>query len=184
MEPFYFVSTFFLQLFFYVLKQVPISFSCLGEWCDAVLLWTSGNVLCTTKYHYYYYYDKYFILGWTAPLSWLWVHMHVYAQKVQVPQWRSPSSIVSNEVSFTLTAAIWLLYTHWTTSAVCYNTHTHTHTHTSLHCTHTSDLCGRHKVHPPTHTHNWMHTVAFNSPSVRWGPVRPPWLLGSWSATH
>lgn len=59
-------------------------------------------------------------------------------------------------------------------------------THTHLQCTHTSDLCGRYEVNSPPHTHTCtlMHTVAFNSPSVRWGPVRPPWLLGLYDPPH
>ena len=44
-----FFSCFFF--FFYILKRVPNFFSLLGECCDTVLLWSSRNVLWTTKLH-------------------------------------------------------------------------------------------------------------------------------------
>ena len=41
-----------LRWFFYFLKRVPVHVSCSGESCDAVLLWSSWNVLLTsTKLH-------------------------------------------------------------------------------------------------------------------------------------
>ena len=39
----------FLVVNIYVLKQIPINFSCFGECCNAVLLSRSRNVLRTTK---------------------------------------------------------------------------------------------------------------------------------------
>ena len=43
------VWSIFFSGVFYVLKQVPIYFSCLREIITAVLLWSSRNVLWTTK---------------------------------------------------------------------------------------------------------------------------------------
>ena len=40
----------FLLIVLYVLNQFSIYFSCLAECCDAVLLWSSRNVLWTTKH--------------------------------------------------------------------------------------------------------------------------------------
>ena len=43
---FYFI---FFSVIFFILKQVAIYFSCLGECCNTDLLWSSRNVLWTTK---------------------------------------------------------------------------------------------------------------------------------------
>ena len=45
MEAFYMIFLAFL----YILKQVFICFSCWGECCNTVLLWSSRNILRTTK---------------------------------------------------------------------------------------------------------------------------------------
>ena len=37
--------------FFYILKQVPIYYSCSGEHCNTIWLWSSRNVLWMTKLH-------------------------------------------------------------------------------------------------------------------------------------
>ena len=41
----------FLCCNYYVLKQVPFCFSCSGEYCNAVLLWSSRNAVWTRKRH-------------------------------------------------------------------------------------------------------------------------------------
>ena len=50
-EPFHIFLYSFLVVFWHFLKQVPIYFSCLGECCNAVLPWSSRNVLWTAKLH-------------------------------------------------------------------------------------------------------------------------------------
>ena len=49
MEPFY---------MFEILNKFPINFSCLGESCNAVLLWSSRNLLRTIKLHTTFYQHK------------------------------------------------------------------------------------------------------------------------------
>ena len=55
------------QLFCYILKQVPICFSCWGERCNVVSVWSSKNVSWTTKhpptFHWHWGVDYISFLG-------------------------------------------------------------------------------------------------------------------------
>ena len=63
-------------LFFHIWKLVNIHFSCLGESCNCVLLWSSRSVLWTKELHWTFYQyggwvdnDWILMFGWTIPLT-------------------------------------------------------------------------------------------------------------------
>ena len=129
-------------LYFVVFQQVSSHFSCLAECCDAVLLWSSINVLWTTKLSISMEVRRYrlFILEWTVTfqndrncafnmLQYILLSLGKLFLKTSHHHWLLLGSDMQKQPSLGFSWQLHELLNCWSLNRDA-NTHTHTHTHT------------------------------------------------------